>query len=106
MAKGLKVLKNLKEKFNPGSAMMSMAGALLPQLGAHLSSMEKPEEDGGMLKADETVIAYMITQRDGDVRISTVTIGEEEGKMVLKRNLTTMPLMDYINKPSQATDEQ
>lgn len=105
MAKGLNVLKNLKEKFNPGSAMMGMAGALLPQLGAHLAGLELPEEKGGMLRKGELIVAYMITQTEGDVRISTVTIGEEEGKMVLKRNLTTMPLIDYLNQPKASADE-
>lgn len=98
MAK-LTMLENLKKKFNPGSAMMGMAGALLPQLAAHLAGMEKQESEGGMLKEDEQVIAFMITQNEGDVRISTVTVGEQDGAMVLKRNLTTMPLMDYINQP-------
>lgn len=95
----LKVLENLKKKFNPGSAMMGMAGALLPQLGAHLAGMEKPEAEGGMLREGEDVIGFLITQNAGDVRISTVAIGEDNGRMVLKRNLTTMPLMDFINQP-------
>lgn len=105
MAKGKSVLDNLKEKLNPAKAMMSMAGSLLPQLGAHLAQLEQPEADGGFLKEDEQVVAYMITHKDGDVRVSTVTIGEEGGRMVLKRNLNTMPLMSFLNPKEEANHE-
>jgi hypothetical protein len=70
--KGL--FKKIKAAVSPQSMMGNLASALLPQLAASLMAMEQPEAEGGVLKAGEQKIGFLITQGDGEISLSIVAM--------------------------------
>lgn len=100
MRKDRNFLKQMSDRFGLGSMMTSAATAFLPQFAEQLAQMEKPVEEGGLLKEGESKMAYVLTQKEGQliITICALTYNPETRQMIMGQPISNQPLEELLNQ--------
>ena len=103
-----KKLNAMQERFGMGNMVKDMVISALPQFAEQLATMEKPIDEGGLLKEGESKLAYLITQVDGEIRITLCPLAfdPEVKKMIVKPPITNQPLIGLLNQQNEESDGQ
>ena len=103
MAKDRNFLKGMANRFGLGSMVTNMATAFLPQFAEQLQLMEQPESEGGLLKEGETKMAFVLTQVNGQMIITTcsLTYDPDHKRMIMNQPISNEPLADLLNRQNE-----
>lgn len=96
-------LDAMQQRFGMGKMIQDMVISALPQFAEQLAKMEKPSDEGGLLKEGETKLAYLITQTDGELNISLCPLAfdQELQKMILKKPISNQPLAELLQQQTE-----
>jgi hypothetical protein len=88
-------LQALKKKMTGGMGLNMLGGAInamLPQLGETLDKMQKPETEGGILKENEDLVAFIVVNTSKGPALTLNALRKTDEGMLITRTISNQPL--------------
>lgn len=91
------------DRFSLGNTVTNMALSFLPQFTEKIVGMDKPVDEGGLLKEGEDKMAFILTQQNGKmmVTVSSLTYNTETGQMMINKPISNQPLENLLNEQNE-----